>query len=64
VGEKKIMKCQKCGEKLAEVTADVFGNIFGCTRDPKNLDALHGETIQSYYCTNCGYLEFYKVREG
>ena len=55
-------KCAKCGEDMAEATAEVFGNIFGCTREPKNLEGLRGEKIQSYCCRNCGHVEFYKEK--
>lgn len=49
---------------MAEATAEIFGNIFGCTREPKNLEALQEEKIQSYYCEDCGYIEFYKEKKG
>ena len=55
--------CVKCGGRMATITAEVFGNIFGCTREPKNLDALQGEKVQSYYCEDCGYVEFYKEKK-
>jgi hypothetical protein len=48
---------------MAEATAEIFGNIFGCTREPKNLEALPGERIQSYYCEDCGHIEFYKEKK-
>ncbi|MDH5447847.1 MAG: acetyltransferase [Candidatus Bathyarchaeota archaeon] len=60
---KEVKKCPKCDEKLVEGTAEIFGNTFGCTRAPENLEALQGEKIQTYYCKKCGYLEFYKEKK-
>jgi len=48
---------------MAKATAENFGNIFGCTREPKNLEVLRGEMIQSYYCEDCGHVEFYKEKK-
>ena len=47
---------------MVAATAKIFGNIFGCTREPKNLEALKGEKIKSYYCEDCGFIEFYKEK--
>lgn len=56
-------KCPKCEGEMVEGVGEIFGNIFACTRNPKNLEALQGEKIQSYYCKNCGYIEFYKEKK-
>jgi len=48
---------------MAEAAAEIFGNIFGCTREPKNLEVLQGEKIQPYCCVDCGYIEFYKEKK-
>lgn len=57
-----VKTCAKCGGRMAKATAEIFGKNFGCTREPKYLEALHGEKIQSYYCEDCGYVEFYKEK--
>jgi DNA-directed RNA polymerase subunit RPC12/RpoP len=58
-----VRTCTRCSGRMAEATAEIFGNIFGCTREPKNLEALPGERIQSYYCEDCGHIEFYKEKK-
>jgi len=59
----KVRTCTRCGARMAKATAENFGNIFGCTREPKNLEVLRGEMIQSYYCEDCGHVEFYKEKK-
>jgi len=58
-----VKKCVKCSGGMVEATEEAFGKIFGCTREPKNLEALKGEKIQAYCCTKCGYIEFYKEKK-
>lgn len=58
-----VRTCSKCGGRMVEAAAEIFGNIFGCTREPKNLEVLQGEKIQPYCCVDCGYIEFYKEKK-
>ena len=54
-------KCPKCGEAMAEGSAETLFDAFGCTRpDPKDLKKRHGNRIQPFYCKGCGYIEIYK----
>jgi len=55
----KVKVCPKCKEEMAKIGEEHFGKMFGCTREPKNLEVLKGE-IQTYLCKACGYIEFYK----
>lgn len=58
--ERKDMECTKCGGKMAEGTKAIFGEVFGCTRrDPEKLEELNLDRVQPYYCTECGYVEFF-----
>ena len=45
---------------MREGTEETFGNIFGCSRNVKYLEELQGVGIRTYYCENCGFIEFYK----
>jgi predicted nucleic-acid-binding Zn-ribbon protein len=55
------MKCPRCKNAMAEGTKAIFGDVFGCTRrNPEKLEALQLDRIQPYFCTKCGYIEFYK----
>jgi len=47
VNEGEAKTCSRCGGEMVKATAEVFGNIFGCTRVAKNLEALQGEKIQA-----------------
>ena len=57
-----VRTCTKCSGRMAKATAEIFGSVFGCTREPKYQEVLRGEKIQSYYCEDCGYIEFYREK--
>jgi predicted nucleic-acid-binding Zn-ribbon protein len=54
--------CPKCSGKMREGTEEVFGNVFGCSRNVKYLGKLQGNRIRAYYCEDCGYIELYKEK--
>ena len=51
--------CPKCEEDMIKIGEEHFGQMFGCTRNKKNLELFEGE-VQTYLCKACGYIEFYK----
>ena len=59
--EKDALKCVKCGGEMAEGTKTVLGNVFACTRrESEKTEHLSLDRVQPYYCTECGFIEFYK----
>lgn len=59
--EKDVLKCVKCEGEMAEGTKTVLGNVFACTRrESEKTDQPSLERVQPYYCTKCGFIEFYK----
>ncbi len=55
-----VKKCPKCDGRMAKAEEEALGSFFGCTRNPKYIEALKGKKIESFLCNNCGYIEFYK----
>ena len=46
---------------MAEGTKAVLGNVFACTRrELEKTEQLSLDRVQPYYCTECGFIEFYK----
>jgi predicted nucleic-acid-binding Zn-ribbon protein len=64
MNESEIKKCPKCRGEMIEGSQDNLEWRFACTRREPNPEAPQIAQIQSYYCKNCGYIEFYrKTRE-
>ncbi len=57
---RKTRKCPKCDGSMARAREEALGSFFGCTRNQKYIEALKGQRIESYLCSDCGYIEFYK----
>lgn len=57
----KTTECPKCGGEMMRGSNENLGIAFGCTRaEPKKPEDLPAGRAESYYCKNCGYMEFYK----
>lgn len=54
-----IKKCPKCGGEMAEAKLWSYGGI---RIGKKGTVGVMGDNIRTFYCKECGYLEFY--REG
>lgn len=51
--------CPKCNNPMKESRLLTYGNVFNLTAEPEELICHKKTPIQSYVCTNCGYIEFY-----
>lgn len=59
-----VKKCLKCNGEMIKGCAENLGIAFGCTRaEPEKPEDLPADRVESYYCGNCGYIEFYKKLE-
>ncbi len=55
-----ISKCPKCSGKMMKGSKENLDRNFACTRPEPDPEVTPRVKIQSYYCTSCGFMEFYR----
>lgn len=63
MNENEVMKCPKCGGEMNKGSKENLERNFACTRGEPNPEVPQVVKVQSYYCKNCGYIEFYSKLE-
>lgn len=58
-----VKTCPKCNGTMVRDSEDVFGNVSKRSRNLKYRAKSQDSAIQTYYCENCGYMEFYKEKK-
>jgi predicted nucleic-acid-binding Zn-ribbon protein len=55
-----VKKCPKCDGEMIKGSKENLERNFACTRGEPNPEVPQTKKVQSYYCKNCGYMEFYR----
>ncbi len=60
MNESEVKKCPKCNGEMIHGSKENLERNFACTRGEPNPEVPQVVKVQSYYCKNCGYIEFYR----
>ena len=55
-----VKKCPKCKGEMIQGSKENLERNFACTRGEPHPEVPQLVKVQSYYCKNCGYIEFYR----